>query len=224
MPHHLRKDEWCPYREGITYRDEEETTDLGENAGKKKKKWKGERVVETKVDTGLAEPVSLPFDIPPNTRITLRFPEENSTAGAEAVAPNAPREEGGYYWGYTVRRCSSISTVFTECGFEGGYDVSFGTSERGQPLSELLPTGVKHKSPVPKFEHMIVVFGGLAGLEAAVRVDSELQDKGVTEAKELFDFWVDICPGQGSRTIRTEEAVWIGLMGLRGIVQDNYHR
>jgi methyltransferase len=61
-------------------------------------------------------------------------------------------------------------------------------------------------------------------LEAAVRADPELKSKGVVDAKDLFDFWVDVCPGQGSRTIRTEEAVWIGLMGLRGIVQGNDRR
>jgi len=30
----------------------------------------------------------------------------------------------------------------------------------------------------------------------------------------LFDTWVNLVPSQGSRTIRTEEAVWIGLTTL----------
>lgn len=65
------------------------------------------------------------------------------------------------------------------------------------------------------------MFGGVAGLEVAVRADEELMGMGVTEPEGLFDYWVDLCPGQGSRTIRTEEAVWIGLMGLRGVVVGN---
>lgn len=39
------------------------------------------------------------------------------------------------------------------------------------------------------------------------------------DAHKMFDAWVDLCPGQGSRTIRAEEALWIGLMGLRGYVE-----
>lgn len=66
---------------------------------------------------------------------------------------------------------------------------------------------------------MLVVFGGVAGLEVAGRADEELRRMGVgEEVREVFDFWVDVCPGQGSRTIRTEEAVWVGLMGLKGVV------
>lgn len=220
MPHHLRPHEVSKYREGVTYDEEEES-------GSKRKKMRGADDgpdTWTNVDIGLEDPVSLPLAIPPNTRLTLRFPNEDTIAGAEATAPTAPREESGFYWGYTVRRCSSISAVFTECEFEGGYDLSIGTSERGQPLSELVSTGAEQEATVPKFGHLVVVFGGLAGLEAAVRADPELKSKGVVDAKDLFDFWVDVCPGQGSRTIRTEEAVWIGLMGLRGIVQGNDRR
>lgn len=71
------------------------------------------------------------------------------------------------------------------------------------------------------FKHLLIVFGGVAGLEVAVKNDGELQKLGVVEAKDVFDRWVDVCPGQGSRTIRTEEAVWIGLMGLRRLVVKN---
>lgn len=63
----------------------------------------------------------------------------------------------------------------------------------------------------------------MAGIEAAVKGDTELAGKGVSpgEAEKLFDYWVNVLPGQGSRTIRTEEAVWLGLMGLQGIVKRN---
>ena len=58
---------------------------------------------------------------------------------------------------------------------------------------------------------------------AAARNDAELSSKGLSGANvsELFDFWVNVLPGQGSRTIRTEEAVWLGLMGLRRVVEEN---
>lgn len=209
LPHHMRPNEWCPYREGVT---KESSNSNG----------------STLVEAGLPIPVTVDAEIPPNTRVTLKFEEGAEDASknpnareirAEAVSPDEPREESGYYWGFTVRRAENLSAVFTECGHEGGYDLSIGTSERGMPL-ESLYSG-ENQPPVPKFKHLLVVFGGVAGLEVAVKNDSELSKLGVTQAKDVFDKWIDVCPGQGSRTIRTEEAVWIGLMGLRRLVTNN---
>ena len=67
---------------------------------------------------------------------------------------------------------------------------------------------------------MLVVFGGVAGLEAAFRADKELVGMEAVGPESLFDFWVNLREGQGSRTIRTEEAVWLGLMGLRDVVRE----
>lgn len=49
--------------------------------------------------------------------------------------------------------------------------------------------------------HLLVVFGGLQGLEASVDTDQNLD---VTDPSVLFDFYLNTCPCQGSRTIRTE--------------------
>lgn len=46
-----------------------------------------------------------------------------------------------------------------------------------------------------------MVFGGLQGLEAGVEADPNLE---VAEPSVLFDLYVNTCPSQGSRTIRTE--------------------
>lgn len=199
MPHHLRANEWCEYREGVTTHSSP--------AG-------------TVVDIGLPETTLLrDVEIPPKARVTVKLDDNNrsSSSTAEAVSPSTPREAAGYYWGYSVRRCSSLSNVFTESPFDGGYDLSFGTSERGTALSSILPQGT------PSFKHMLIVFGGVSGLELAARNDPELQrmDIGGSNVSELFDHWVNVLPGQGSRTIRTEEAVWLGLMGLRNVVENN---
>ena len=195
MPHHLRPNEWCQYREGITVQE-------------------GSSSAGTYVDTGLPQKRFLRnAQVPPKTRVTLKLDQDNEEA--EAVAPAIPREEAGYYWGYGVRRCASLSAIFTECPFDGGYDLSFGTSERGIPLSSISPDNID------PYSHMLIVFGGVAGLEAAVKADEELHSKGIdaSNVSELFDHWVNLLPGQGSRTIRTEEAVWLGLMGLRSIAE-----
>ena len=209
LPHHLKPDEWCAYREGVTLAGADEHG--------------------TFVEAGLRIPVTVAEEqIPPDTRVTLKFvpgaeavaqDEAEEVILAEAVAPDEPRENGGYYWGYKVRRAGSLSDVFTECGFEQGYDITIGTSERGSDV-ETLYAGDENQR-LGKFKHLLIVFGGVAGLEIAVKNDSELKKLGVEEAKEVFDRWINICPGQGSRTIRTEEALWIGLMGLRRLVVNN---
>ena len=185
----------------------------------------------TLVDAGLPQPVSVSAAIPPQTRVTLQFPTAEppsdlqiASLAADAVAPSAPREEAGYYWGYAVRSAPSLSAVLTECTFPGGYDFTIGTSERGAPLSSLISPSAGKESSIPRFEHMMIVFGGVAGLEAAVKVDDELAGMGVREPEKLFDWWVNLCPGQGSRTIRSEEAVWLGLMGLREVVLERGKR
>ncbi|KAL8762567.1 MAG: hypothetical protein Q9184_001475 [Pyrenodesmia sp. 2 TL-2023] len=219
MPHHLRRDDWCQYREGVTV--EKQTADQA----KKKKQHKDETETEqlSLVDVGLPRKVSVPPTIPPNTRVTVRLPDDPGESNAyadpitgTAVAPSEPREKAGYYWGYNVRAAPSLSAVITECTYDGGYDLTFGTSERGSPIHDLNRPS-SDQNQIPEFNHMLIVFGGVAGLEVAVDADEVLQKMGVEGPKDLFDYWVNLCPGQGSRTIRTEEAVWLGLMGLREV-------
>lgn len=228
MPHHMRSSDWCQYREGVTVppsSSNETHNAVTENVGKKKRKSGASvSVISTFVDVGLSHNVPLPDIIDLNTRVTIKFDDKlgaddinNSNLKATAVLPSDPREEAGYYWGYSVRASSCISAVLTECPFDGGYDVTFGTSERGTPIS-MLNDRTSSGSPFPKFSHMLIAFGGVAGLEAAVKADPELGARSISRPSELFDYWVNLCPGQGSRTIRTEEAVWLGLMGLRDVV------
>lgn len=209
LPHHLRPDEWCEYREGLTLAPEGIVLDT------------------TQVEAGLRIPVSVSADIPPQTRVTLKFEEGAEAASttrartikADAIHPAAPREESGYYWGYAVRQAANLSAVFEECPFDGGYDVSIGTSERGCHVEDLYKKGdEKH---VEKFQHLLIVIGGVAGIEFALKNDEAFTKLGVTDAKDLFDHWINVCPGQDSRTIRTEEAIWIALMGLRRLVENN---
>ena len=229
LPHHLRSHERCQYREGFTIAGPEDSKDadgIAEEQGKKKKKRKeakGSGEIATLVDVGFGSPVTVPSTIPPNSRVTLKLSDsehvddDGPKMTAQAVAPSVPREEAGYYWGYSVRSAASLSAVLTESPFHGGYDLTFGTSERGLPLSSLTKPSAD-QAQVPAFKHMLIVFGGVAGLEVAVKTDDELLKIGVTEPSGLFDYWINLCPGQGSRTIRTEEAVWLGLMGLRDLV------
>jgi len=70
---------------------------------------------------------------------------------------------------------------------------------------------------LPAFKHMLVVFGGVAGLEACVDAAEDL-DLPAGKTHTLFDKWLNVCPDQGSRTIRTEEAVPITMARLRPFI------
>ncbi len=198
----MRSDEDCEYREGITTRSSKG------NDGKP----------GVFVDCGLQQDVFVPLVLEQNVRVTVQLPTHPQRASKQVVAcnvvsPDLPREAAGYYWGYNIRQASSLSNVFTECPYDGGYDASIGTSERGLPVSSLADR-TSDRSLQPNWQHLLVVFGGVAGLEVALANDQELRLAGVHDAAEVFDFWINLVPGQGSRTIRTEEAVWVGLACL----------
>jgi methyltransferase len=90
----------------------------------------------------------------------------------------------GFYWGYQV------------------YDLIIGTSERGVSHEKI--------SEFPPFQHAMIIFGGLQGLEKAMEQEAHLKNP-----EQLFQFYINTCPEQGSRTIRTEEAILISLSCLR---------
>merc|ERR1712059_4669 len=121
----------------------------------------------------------------------------------EVVSPSEPRTSGGLYWGYSTRIADSLSTVLAGCPYKGGYDLTLGTSEKGTNLGE---------TELTKFNHLLVVFGGVAGLEAALEADEKLE---ASSPASLFDHYLNVCPDQGSRTIRTEEAIIVTWAALQ---------
>jgi predicted SPOUT superfamily RNA methylase MTH1 len=114
----------------------------------------------------------------------------------------------GIYWGYTSRYANSLSQVWKDCPFKGGYDLKIGTSERGSVTVD------DPKFTLPSFRHVLVVFGGVAGIEECVNADETIPVSG-EDSHTLFDMWVNTCPAQGSRTIRSEEAILISLAAMR---------
>ena len=217
MPHHLRSDEWCRWRDGVVLGHANGVA-LAEKEHNSKKRKRGDE--ESRVDAGLGATVRVQGDIPENTRVTLDLgetePDSNvKELAASAVHPAAPREEEGYYWGYSVRRADSLSAVLTECAFDGGYDFCIGTSERGEPIQNFLDRGLRDEQS--QWQHLLMVFGGVAGLEVALGNDRELT-RTVEDPDDLFDAYLNLVPNQGSRTIRTEEAIWLGCMGLRPLI------
>ncbi|XP_054710725.1 putative methyltransferase C9orf114 [Uloborus diversus] len=188
IPHHLRVDEDSEYREGIVL-------------NKPVKEGRGSFVY-----IGLKKTAIIDKILESNVRVTVKLDQEHCSKKhykGIAVAPSMPYKESGIYWGYSVRHAKSIKNVFDESPFKGGYDLTIGTSDKGHNVDEF---------QMPPFKHLLIVFGGLKGLEACIESDETLD---VDEPKNLFNFYLNTCPLQGSRTIRTEEAVLITLSALR---------
>lgn len=134
------------------------------------------------------------------------------------------------------------SSTFVPAPDERGvdaYDLVVGTSERGTGLSQVLAktftspvlsgrgaaagavpsaasddaTAEEEQSALRPFHHALIVFGGVSGLEVAVEEDQGIP-LSAGQAHQLFDTWINVAEDQGSRTIRTEEAVLIALARL----------
>ncbi|XP_020254388.1 putative methyltransferase C9orf114 homolog isoform X2 [Asparagus officinalis] len=113
-PHHVRKHEWSPYREGVTLNP---TNTKG-----------------TLVDVGLSKNVLVEQVLEAGQRVTVAMGTDRNigTECLKQVVPStSPREEMGLYWGYRVRYASNLSCVFKGSPYKDGYDHIIGTSEHG---------------------------------------------------------------------------------------------
>lgn len=190
-PHHFRQEDNVPFREGVV-------------STLPPKKGKG-----CNVDVGLRKHVLVDKCLQPYVRVTVKLipnSDDSKRQKGIVVAPSTPKNESGIYWGYTVRNAESINEVFTKCPYPGGYDLKIGTSDKGVNIDQTDHT------QLGSFKHALICFGGVHGLEAALEADQSIDEENPSA---LFNIYLNTCPNQGSRTIRTEEAVFITLAELR---------
>jgi methyltransferase len=222
LPNHFAKGETPRWRDGVA-------VPLGSWAQPPARSQRGgEQAALTRfVDVGVPRLAEVDHPVPLGERVTVDL----AASGAEYCAPgkycygqvvgrSAPRELDGLYWGYSVRVADSLLGALARPG-GAGYDLVVGTSERGAPLRA--PLGAPQGAPfaLPEFQRALIVFGGVKGLEHSAQCDERLAAAGVGGGEsarpvdDLFDFYVNTCPHQGSRTIRTEEAIPISLANLQ---------
>ncbi|XP_041368516.1 putative methyltransferase C9orf114 [Gigantopelta aegis] len=187
-PHHMRTSEDCIFREGVVL-------------DKPVKPGKG-----SFVNVGLQKEVQIDRELRAGVRVTVKLDttqEDKKMRKGTVVAPSTPRTSAGLYWGYSVRLALSLGAVFSECPYKHGYDLTVGTSDKGTSVDDVA---------FSRFRHALIVFGGVNGLESSLEFDEAL---GVDDPSLLFKHYLNSCPGQGSRTIRTEEAILITLSAVR---------
>ncbi|GIY08232.1 putative methyltransferase C9orf114 [Caerostris extrusa] len=147
---------------------------------------------------GLRKTAIIDKVLEPNVRVTVELDEEQFFVTkrhfkGKAVSPTTPYKKDNIYWGYDVRSAKDLKAVLSESPFKGGYDLTIGTSDKGQNVDTVV---------IPKFKHLLVVFGGLKGIESCLEADETIE---VNEPSELFNYYLNTCPSQGSQIIRTEE-------------------
>jgi len=122
----------------------------------------------------------------------------------QLLPPRAPKPYEGLYWGYNVRIADSLGAVWSESPYKGGYDVSMGTSEKGENIQN-------PNFRVPRFKHLLIVFGGFEGIEKCMANDPRTKSKTTAE---LFTKYINVLPTQGVQSVRTEEALSCALAAL----------
>ncbi|WAR18091.1 CI114-like protein [Mya arenaria] len=145
------------------------------------------------VNIGLTKDVQIDKHLKAGVRVTVKIDPattDRKNMRGTVVSPSEPRTQAGLYWGYTVRLAGSLGAVFTESPYPETYDLTIGTSERGTDLDEF----------------------SLEDADFNLESDEQL---GVEDPSLLFQHYLNTCPQQGSRTIRTEEAILITMAGLR---------
>jgi predicted SPOUT superfamily RNA methylase MTH1 len=194
-PHHMRSNEWCEYREGVVW---------GFDEGLK----------ESIIDIGLDKNAVVDSKLPTGARVTLNVGAQEQAVclgetqylRAQIANPLDPKAKINKYWGYTTRIAKNLDDLFGQSPFQGGYDLTIGTSERGEEASCC-------SLSFPEYQHALIVIGGPQGLEYCLQNDPKRSEH--SEPSTLFDRYLNVCPDQGSRTIRTEEALLILLTFLK---------
>lgn len=142
------------------------------------------------VNIGLLNDCLVDKILTPGLRVTVQL-EPNYTKTkkikGKIVSPSLPLAETGVYWGYTVRIAKSLTDVFTKCPYEDGYDLTIGTSDKGENIHAVEKGSLA-------YNHAIVVFGGLQGLESALETDDKLD---ITDPSLLFQHYLNAVPNQG---------------------------
>jgi predicted SPOUT superfamily RNA methylase MTH1 len=159
----------------------------------------------TLVDIGVERPALVcDVEMSMNKRITVRI----AKVGKEVEAEVAGREETQEYWGYsaTIER-RPLGKILEDKTF----DLAIATSRYGIPFAQVAK---EMKGEWEKSSNIFVAFGSPArGLHEIVKTEG-------LSLPEVVDFVVNTIPFQGTKTVRTEEALIASLAVLRACVSN----
>ncbi|MFX1576299.1 MAG: putative RNA uridine N3 methyltransferase [Promethearchaeota archaeon] len=120
------------------------------------------------------------------------------------IARPAITSRSGRYWGYTVSRLeSSLGTFLSR---PRGYGFIIATSRKGIPLEEKTEV---IRTQWQKFGKLLLLFGSY---KEGVK---EILQRESVDLATVVDYSINLVCNQGTATIRTEEAVLVGLSAFR---------
>ena len=157
------------------------------------------------VDIGVERPVLIPKNqLPINTRITVKITE----LGKRPKAVIASREEIYRYWGYRITVSKQSLDKFLK---KRHFDLVIATSRRGLYITELMDELGKR---LKNAHTILLAFGApTQGLDEIMSQENLKLDK-------VADFIINTIPGQGTETVRTEEALYSSLAILNLFTKD----
>ena len=137
-------------------------------------------------------------------RLTLQI----VAAGERVEVQTVSKDEIPYYWGYTV----TVETQpFGKLVAGGKFDLTVATSKIG---AKFMDKAEEIAEKWKKANRTLVAFGAPArGLHEIVREEG-------ANLNEIVDFVVNTVPGQGTETVRTEEALLASLAILNAQFSD----
>lgn len=133
---------------------------------------------------GTSKPGKALRALPEGERITVRVVGD---LGQNYVVTK--HEDPAHYPGFQVRRADSLAKALE------GFDVRIATSKDGEPASKL---------PMHKLRGRVAIAFGPP--------DKSVEEVAAAEKADVrWDFAINAAPGQGTETVRTEEAVFLSL-------------
>jgi len=167
-PHHPTRDEKVEFREGVVVFS---------------------RRGRVKADVGLKEPVIVQGHERMGKRVTVKL-RPSPAIVPKSVVP--------YYWGYSVRIESSLSSLLKRTNA----DLRIATSRCGDNVVKVWD---RLKDDLKRADRVLVVFG------APDRGLFEMCEEEGLDIHEFFNYILNFIPDQGTRTVRTEEALYATL-------------
>ena len=148
------------------------------------------------VDIGVEQPAVLrETQYAVGDRLTLQI----VNVGARTEVQTVNREDIPVYWGFRVRE---EKRSFGQILADGGFDLTIATARLGDKFMDAADELGKKWS---RSQHILVAFGAPSrGLHEIA------QEEGV-KLEAMVDFIVNTIPGQGTATVRTEEALLASL-------------
>ncbi len=197
LPHHNRIPADSLYRDGVTLRAEHWQTK--------------HRLVTVGLTDGIL--ASIPEAFPKRVRLAVRLSSLTPAEGERSiqawiVSPTEAREELGQYMGYTISRTPSLSAMFEECPFEGGYDLSILLSDAGATD----PKPLLEKETLAAMNYLVVM-STAKKLGELKDSDKQLQELGIENAADLFDHALNLATIEGGSKVfkKVDKMVAAGL-------------